>query len=91
MCVRIVNMKSVTTREAQHHLAKVLEMVEAGEEVAITRRGKKVAKVCPLKLDVGESGVVDWSESIRRRDEALLDVPAFEGSLIEKIREDERW
>lgn len=49
-------MKTVTTREAQHHLARVMQVVEAGEEVIITRRGKKVAKLIPI-LDKDDCSV----------------------------------
>ena len=51
LCVISVDMKTVTTREAQHHLAKVMELVEMGGEVVITRRGKKVAKLVPFVDD----------------------------------------
>ena len=49
MCVISVNMKTVTTREVQHHFSKVLEIVEAGEEVVITRRGEEVALITPIE------------------------------------------
>lgn len=56
-------MKTVTTREAQHHLSKVLEMVEAGEEVVITRRGKRVAKIERYREETERSVLVpDFSQ-----------------------------
>lgn len=42
-------MKTVTTREVQHHFARVLASVEAGEELVVTRRGKEVAKLSPMQ------------------------------------------
>ncbi|NJR43551.1 MAG: type II toxin-antitoxin system prevent-host-death family antitoxin [Akkermansiaceae bacterium] len=48
--------KTVTTREAQHHFSKVMEMVEAGEEIIITRRGKKVAQLKSYKDDADFEG-----------------------------------
>jgi antitoxin (DNA-binding transcriptional repressor) of toxin-antitoxin stability system len=41
------NMKTATIREVQHHLAEVLSCVARGEEVAVLRRGKMVAKLVP--------------------------------------------
>ena len=47
MCVIMLNMKTATVRDVQHHLAKVLAWVERGEEVEITRRSKPVARLVP--------------------------------------------
>jgi prevent-host-death family protein len=35
--------------EAKTHLSKLLERVEAGEEIVITRHGKEVARLVPPK------------------------------------------
>lgn len=83
-------MKTVTTREAQHHLSKVLEMVSAGEEVVITRRGKQVAKLSPVE-DESAKRKVDWAESLRRRDEVLGHLPRFDYGVVERMREEERY
>lgn len=83
-------MKTVTTREAQHHLSRVLEMVAAGEEVLITRRGKAVAKMTAYVPEDPTKKKVDWVEAIRERDEALGDLPRYEGSLMEELRAEER-
>lgn len=40
-------MKSVTVREAQHNLAKILKAVEGGETVEIVRRKVPVARLSP--------------------------------------------
>ncbi len=47
VCVIMSNMKTATIREVQHHLAEVLSCVARGEEVAVLRRGKMVAKLVP--------------------------------------------
>ena len=41
------NMKTASVREVQHGLAAILERVERGEEVTVTRRGKPVARIVP--------------------------------------------
>lgn len=39
--------KSVSVHEAKTHLSRFLQLVEAGEEVIITRRGEVVARLVP--------------------------------------------
>lgn len=56
-------MTTVGSFEAKTKLAELLDKVEAGETVTITRRGKPVAKLVPA--------AVDEAERARRR--ALID------------------
>jgi prevent-host-death family protein len=42
-------MKTVGTVEAKTHLSTLLEQVERGEEITITRHGKAVARLVPLR------------------------------------------
>ena len=39
----------VPLREVNHHLAEYIHSVESGNEVIITRRGKPIARMIPLK------------------------------------------
>jgi prevent-host-death family protein len=41
--------KSVGVHEAKTHLSRLLEDVECGEEVVITRRGEDVARLVPVR------------------------------------------
>lgn len=41
--------KSVGVHEAKTHLSRLLDQAEAGEEVAITRRGREVARLIPAR------------------------------------------
>lgn len=41
-------MSTVTLAEAKTHLSHLLDQVEAGEEVVITRRGQPVARISPV-------------------------------------------
>lgn len=41
-------MSTVTLAEAKTHLSQLIDQVEAGEEVVITRRGKPVARISGL-------------------------------------------
>jgi prevent-host-death family protein len=41
--------KSVGVHEAKTHLSRLLERVEDGEEIVITRRGEEVARLVPAR------------------------------------------
>ncbi len=41
-------MHTIGSFEAKTHFAELLQRVEAGEEIVITRRGKPVARLAPL-------------------------------------------
>jgi prevent-host-death family protein len=41
-------MKSIGTFEAKTHLSALLEQVERGEEITITRHGRAVARLVPV-------------------------------------------
>jgi prevent-host-death family protein len=43
----MLNMRTASVRDVQHHLSKVLAWVEKGEEVQITRRNRTIAKIVP--------------------------------------------
>ena len=42
-------MSTVTLADAKTHLSHLLDQVEAGEEVVITRRGLPVARISPVE------------------------------------------
>jgi len=46
--------KTVGAFEAKTHLSQLLEEVQQGEEVLITRHGRAVARLLPLKLNQAE-------------------------------------
>ena len=43
--------KSVGVHEAKTQLSRLLERVQAGEEIVITRRGEEVARLVPARSD----------------------------------------
>ena len=53
-------MKTATVRELRNQYRNVLGWVEAGEEVAISKRGKVIARLVPEKP---KSKQVDWAQS----------------------------
>ena len=42
-------MESVNIHEAKTHLSRLVERVEAGEEIVIARAGRPVARLVPLR------------------------------------------
>lgn len=54
-------MKTATVRELRNHYAGLLEWIEAGEEIRITRRGKPIARLVPESNARGEKAL--WKES----------------------------
>ena len=53
-------MTTTTVRELRNHYGSVLDRVEAGEEIAISRRGKIVARLIP---EQSQPKKIDWSKS----------------------------
>jgi prevent-host-death family protein len=51
--------KSVGVHEAKTHLSRLLELVTAGEEVVITRRGEEVARLVPASPPEGRRLGID--------------------------------
>jgi prevent-host-death family protein len=45
-------MKSVGSHEARTHLSRLLEEVEGGAEIVITRHGKAIARLVPAAEQV---------------------------------------
>lgn len=75
-------MRTVGLAEAKAQLSALLDAVEAGEEVVITRRGQPVARVVREQASPGSAP--DWISRLR----ALhADQPGPAGSAVELLRE----
>ena len=75
-------MRSVGLAEAKATLSALLDAVEAGEEVVITRRGQPVARV--VREQPQATPAPDWPARLR----ALHgDQPGPLGSAVELLRE----
>jgi prevent-host-death family protein len=57
------NMKVATVRQVQHGLAKLLEQVKNGHEIAVTKRGLVVAKIVPVQA---RAKSLRWPDSASR-------------------------
>jgi prevent-host-death family protein len=78
-------MKTVGTFEAKTHLSALLERVERGEEITITRHGKAVARLVPAGA-AGRDRMQDTVERLKafRRGRRLGNLSAK--ALIEEGR-----
>jgi len=79
-----MTMRTVGSAEAKAHLSALVDAVEAGDEVVITRRGQAVAR---LIADQGTDRPADpsaWGARLRR---LHADPPRPERSAVELVRE----
>ena len=80
-------MNSYSLAEAKAHLSALIDRVEAGETVTITRRGKEVARVLPPETSRRK---IDADELRALTDQMpLRDTDACE--FILKMRDEERY
>ena len=59
----MLDMKTATIRQIQHHLSEVLRWVEDGQEVQVTRRNRVIAKIVPARDDHQK---VAWPDFVGR-------------------------
>ena len=81
------NMKEFNVRHVQHNLADLLQAVERGEKLRITRRGKVVAQLGPPEPESGELSWPDASERLERVSQLIGEgIPA--STIIAEDREE---
>ena len=73
-------MREVGAFEAKTHLSALLESVESGEHITITRRGKPVARLVPAK----QVSTRDRSELVLRIDKLRARISAKRGLFSTK-------
>jgi prevent-host-death family protein len=74
-------MKFANIRELQKDASGIINLVEKGQDVVITKRGKPAAVIYPLNEDMIEDYMIRHSPGIRRKiEEGLKDVK--EGRVI---------
>lgn len=57
------NMKTATVREVQHRLASLLSRVQKGQEIAVTKHDKVIARIVPATRAKGR---LRWPDSALR-------------------------
>lgn len=64
-------MRKIGAFEAKNTLGSLLDLVEQGEEITITRRGKPVARLVPNVAQKDRSPALAAAQRIRERAKAL--------------------
>lgn len=65
-------MKTVGAFEAKNKLGSLLDLVEKGEEVTITRHGKPVARLVGTRNLPGSQAALDAAARIRERRKGVM-------------------
>jgi prevent-host-death family protein len=74
-------MKTATVREVQHGLASVLSQVQKGQEIAVTKHGKVIARIVPATRAKGR---LRWPNSAVRMKQ-LMSGATLIGAMPSKI------
>ncbi len=73
-------MRAMSLAQAKAHLSELLNTVESGEEVVITRHGRPVARVIP-------ANPIKQMLPLQRLAELRQQVPVWQGSSAALLRE----
>ena len=86
-------MNEIGAFEAKNTLGTLLDRVERGEEIVITRHGKAVARLVPNTRRVDQSQAQAAFERLRRRAKQLRKnspEAGFDWSTLKKLRDHDR-
>jgi len=88
------NLREVGAFEAKNTLGTLLDRVESGEEIVITRHGKPVARLVPNASYTDQNKARAAFERMRERARQLAKEnpgrPAFDWEEIKKLRDEGR-
>lgn len=82
-------MSEIGAFEAKNTLSALLDRVEKGEEITITRRGTPVAKLVPAVSDFDREKALSAVEAMRKLADAI-DAPKVGWEAIKKMRDEGR-
>jgi prevent-host-death family protein len=77
-------MYAVGTYHAKTHLTDLLARVEAGEEVVITRHGRPVARLVPMR-ETGSAPVDDVVEEFRKLRQSVSSRGGMKGVSVRDL------
>jgi prevent-host-death family protein len=63
----------INVKDARSRLSELIDRVEDGNEIIISRRGKKVARLVPLKIKKNLPSMKEFRASLKLKGEALSD------------------
>jgi prevent-host-death family protein len=74
----------INVKDARSRMSELIDRVEDGNEIIINRRGKKVARLVPLKIEKKLPSLKEFRASIHLKGEALS------GDIV-RSRKEERY
>jgi antitoxin (DNA-binding transcriptional repressor) of toxin-antitoxin stability system len=77
-------MRSIGLAQAKAQLSALLDAVESGDEVVITRRGQPVARLVRENAAAPNAGVQSWPDRLRL---FHSNQPPFAGDAVALVRE----
>jgi len=77
-------METVTVVEAKAHLLELLARIERGEEIVVTRRGRPVARLTPVRT---AKKPVDRLAGFRK---TLPELPVSASDVLQLLRDESR-
>ena len=85
-------MNEIGAFEAKNTLGTLLDRVEGGEEIVITRHGKPVARLVPNTPRMDQKRAIGALERIRARAHSLQrgKLDAFDWPALKKLRDQDR-
>jgi prevent-host-death family protein len=77
-------MEMVSVADTKTHLSKILDRIEKGEEIVVTRRGKPIAKLSPIKAQKRPfTSLIEFRKGIPR-------LSTTGTKVLQMIREEDR-
>lgn len=85
-------MDAIRLSDAEGHLSDLVDRVEAGETVEITRNGKTVARLVPVEAEKPRTPrkPIDI-EALRALTASLPFDPTSAGDFVRRMRDEERY
>jgi prevent-host-death family protein len=77
--------KAVNIHEAKTHLSRLIERVEAGEEITLARAGRPVAKLVPVRRSTTPRPLGLWKGRVVIHDDFDDPLPELEESLSKPL------
>nr|WP_295667714.1 type II toxin-antitoxin system prevent-host-death family antitoxin [Sphingomonas sp.] len=80
-------MERINLADAKSHLSEIIDRVEAGESIEITRRGKAAAQLRPLEAPRQKIDV----EALRKLHEGQQMQTISAGNFVRQMRDSDRY
>ena len=82
-------MQEIGAFEAKNTLGSLLDRVEKGEEIVISRRGKPVARLSPLETGNNQAEAREAAQALRKLADSI-NAPKLGWDEIKKMRDEGR-